>query len=122
MKRSVPEIRGQAVHCVVDGAVRIVFDLDQDALHEGSGYAGARRRLQEMARHDRVYGVVAIVAHSHRQLHGVTPDLAGIHIGLRRHDIVERRQAEPSAGQQEDTEILRVPVRGTQQPEHDLGF
>jgi hypothetical protein len=26
---------------------------------------------------------------------GVTPDLPGIHIGLRRHDIVERRQAEP---------------------------
>ena len=50
------------------------------------------------------------------------PDLAGIHIGLRRHDIVERRQAEPAAGQQEDAEILRVPVRGAQQPEHDLGF
>ena len=38
---------------------------------------------------------MAAVADSHRQLHGVLPDLAGIHIGLRRHDIVERRQPEP---------------------------
>jgi hypothetical protein len=27
-----------------------------------------------MLRHDRVYGVVAVVANSHRQLHGVMPD------------------------------------------------
>ena len=32
-------------------------------------------------------------------------DLAGIHFGLRRHDVVERRQPKPSAGQQEHAEI-----------------
>src|SRR5437879_3089137 len=58
----------------------------------------------------RVYGVAAAVADSHHQLHGVSPDLPGVHIGLRRHDVIERRQAEPAAGQQEYAEILGVPA------------
>jgi hypothetical protein len=31
MKRSVPEIRRQIIHCSVNRASRIVFDLDEDA-------------------------------------------------------------------------------------------
>lgn len=88
---------GQIARCGVDGAIRIVFDLVQDALNEGCGYAAACGRLQEMPRHDLVDDVMAVVADSHRQLHAVMPDFSGIHI-RRRHDVVERRQAEPAAG------------------------
>jgi hypothetical protein len=51
----------------------------------------------------------SITADGHGQLHAVMPDLPGVHIGLRRHDVIERRQLEPASGQQEDAEILRVP-------------
>jgi hypothetical protein len=73
------------------------------------GRVWQRRRLQEMPRHDRVDDLVAAVADNHR--HAVMPNLSGIHVRLRRHDVIERCKAEPAAGQQEDAEILGVPVR-----------
>src|SRR5260370_37048187 len=63
---------------------------------------------------------MALVADGHRQLHAVMPNLSGIDIGLRRHDIVKRRQAKPPAGQQEYAEVLRMAVRRSEQPEYDL--
>jgi hypothetical protein len=44
---------------------------------------------------------MALVADGHRQLHAVMPNLSGIDIGLRRHDVVKWCQAKPPAGQQD---------------------
>ena len=76
--------------------------------------ADQRTFLKAQIVHDRVDGVLAAVAHGHGELHAVMPDFSGIHIGLRRHDIVERRHPKPAAGQQKDAEILRMPVRSAQ--------
>ena len=78
------------------------------------------RRLREVTRQNSGHDVVAVVVNRERESEFVSPELAGIDSVLRRHDVIERSEIEASARPQEDTEILRVSVRGPQQPERDL--
>jgi hypothetical protein len=71
---------------------------------------------------NRVNHVMAIIADRHGEFHFVLHDLPGFETRLRRDDVVERRQHEPSAGREADAEILGVAIRCRQQPEHDLRF
>ncbi len=88
--------------------------------HHGFRQVCGFSRLHEMTSGDLVDPVVALVADGHRKLHLLALNLTGIEAGLRRQDIVERRQAVTPARAEKDAEVLGVPVGGADQPEQDL--
>ena len=69
-----------------------------------------------------VQPVVTVGACGHREPEPVLRNLVGVDGRLGREHIVEGGQAVASAGLQEDTEILGVPVRCTNEPEEDLAL
>src|SRR5208282_6102831 len=117
---------GEALRKVREGLIdarscRIGKFLD-DLFDHLVGQAATLRRLYEMATDDRVDRVMPVVADRHGELHLVLRDLTRIEAGLRRDDVVERREAESAARREPDAEILGMAVGGAEQPEYDLRF
>src|SRR5471032_1180142 len=83
----------------------------------------SRRHCVEVAALDIAKSIVTIFTrHSHRQP-GLEPRPLARSLPLNRpdgHDVIKRRQPVTSALKQADAEVLRVPVRGRQQPEEYL--
>ena len=105
-----------------DCRFRLFRQLSAYLVNNWTGYTFSRRGLREVPGQYRVDDVVAVAANSEGELEPVFPKPACIHGRLRRHDVIERRHPETSAGFQEDTEILGVAVRCAKQPEDDLGL
>src|SRR6267154_3237634 len=116
------KIGGQAIQGGLYGPIGVAFDLVEYPSKLIHGYTARRRGLQEMTWSNRLHHVMPVITNGHRELHPVVPDLSRVHIGLSRHDIVERRHMEPAARQQKDAEILRMAVGRAQQPKDNLRF
>lgn len=62
------------------------------------------------------------VTDRHRKLHSIVLNLPRVHVGLCRHDVVERREVKSATRKKINTEILGVAVRSSYQPKDDLSL
>ena len=117
------ELIGESARQRVDDGVDLLFGVCskvfEDRAHERAAYACQFGGLEEVARHDRVYGIVTVLADSHSELEFFLLYLPRIEARLRAQYVIERGQAETSAGTEHDAEVLRVTVSRAQHPEQD---